>query len=60
MAIDINKLRNGETIKCSCCNKGILKPLYGTATEKASCFKCSECGEKLHINFSMKEKNNRP
>lgn len=53
MAIDINKLRNGEIIKCPCCYKGVLKPAYEATPDKAGCFKCSECGGKLHLNFSI-------
>lgn len=55
MAININKLRNGEIVKCPCCNKGVLNPANGTTPDKAGNFKCSECGEKLHLNFRIKK-----
>ncbi|MBQ8959872.1 MAG: hypothetical protein IJ071_01465 [Ruminococcus sp.] len=59
MAIDTNKLRRGEKVKCTCCNKGVLVPAYGSTPEKAGRFKCNECGEILHIKFKM-DKLNRP
>ena len=55
MAIDIKKLQKGEKVTCPLCNIGYFTPLYGVTAEKAGHFKCTNCGEKLIINISMKQ-----
>jgi len=54
MAIDLNKLMNGEKVICPHCGKGILMPLNNTKPNNSSQFKCSECGEKLILHRSIK------
>lgn len=55
MAIDIVKLRNGEKVICSICNKGTMQP-DNKKPEKATRFVCSSCGEKLILNIRKPSK----
>lgn len=44
----VKRLRKGEAVKCPLCEKGVLEPVGDYQTTYA--FKCSECGERLHMS----------
>lgn len=44
----IKKIRAGERVLCKKCKRGIMEPVG--EHEKANCFVCNKCGQKLNMN----------
>ena len=44
----LKRLRNGETVICKQCRKGVMKPVGDYRT--THCFVCDSCGNRININ----------
>ena len=55
MASNYAKILSGEKVLCDICKKGVLEPCdKEIPIEKVNEFKCSFCGEELHIVRKLK------
>lgn len=43
----VKKIRNGESVKCPSCEKGIVRPIG--SRESALIFSCDNCNKSLHL-----------
>ena len=48
----LDRLRKGEKVTCTICNKGTLKPVGNTNFETTHCFKCDSCAAMMNIDYS--------
>ena len=55
MASNYAKLLSGQKVLCDVCKQGFLEPCYkDMPIERVNEFKCSCCGEELHIVRKLK------